>query len=202
MDKLSKEQNEIIAELIHGALRKAIKSMEEMLKIRIEANHIGYELGPIGNIPELDQLGRFKTHLVKLLFTGDIQGAFYFIILDHEVDLINSVCLPDEFKSEKRTESKLMKHGFMSEIENVIAALSVKEISEALGVQIELRVPQIQILQGSDVNDYFMKQNRIHKTAFHVRSILEGRAVNIAPFFIWILDENFLKILRLNTSDL
>ncbi|MEP0367949.1 MAG: hypothetical protein ABJD58_13345 [Cyclobacteriaceae bacterium] len=200
MHRFSEEQIEIVSELVTVALNKAVTSMEQMLRIRIKANHIKYSLGPLENIPELDQLGRFKVHLVKLLFVGDISGAFYFIILDHEVDLINSVCLPDEFKSDKRTENKLMKHGFMSEIENVIAALSVKEISEALGVQLELRVPKIQILPGVDINAFFEKENKIHKTAFHVKSVLEGQAVNIAPFFIWIMDDKFLDVLRLNTS--
>ncbi len=75
-----------------------------------------------------------------------------------------------------------MKHGFMSEIENVIAALSMKEISEYLGVQLELRVPQIQIMSGNLINEFFEKENKVHKTAFHVKSVLEGVAVNVAPF--------------------
>lgn len=200
--RFNDEQRDIVNELVHSALDKAVSSMEKMLKIRISANHTHFDPGPIDPILELDNLGRFKAHLVKLVFSGDIRGAFYFIILDHEVDLINSVCLPDEFKSDRRTENKLMKHGFMSEIENVIAALSIKEISEALGVQLVLKVPQIQIIPCNEINEYFDKENRIYKTAFHVVTTLEGKAVNIAPFFIWILDENFTNILKLNTSGL
>jgi chemotaxis protein CheY-P-specific phosphatase CheC len=202
MHRFSEEQREIVAELVTMALNKAVTSMEQMLRVRIKANHIKYNLGPLEHIPELDQLGRFKAHVVKLLFVGDIRGAFYFVILDHEVDLINAVCLPEQFKSEKRTESKLMKHGFMSEIENVIAALAVKEISDALGVQLELRVPKIQILSGVEINEFFEKENKIHKTAFHVKSVLEGQAVNISPLFIWVMDDRFLDVLRLNTSGL
>lgn len=199
--RFTEEQRELVAELVHNALKKSVSSMEKMLKIRVDASHIDFDTGAMGTIPELDLLGRFKAHLVKLVFSGDIRGAFYFVILDHEVDLINSVCLPEEFKSEKRTENKLMKHGFMSEIENVIAALSMKEISEYLGVQMELKVPQIQIISCDQINEFFVKENKIYKTAFHVKSVLKGVAVNVAPYFIWILDENFLNILRLNTSD-
>lgn len=176
--------------------------MEKMLKIRVVAPHIDFNKGTLNKIPEFDMLGRFKAHLVKLVFSGDIQGAFYFVILDHEVDLINSVCLPAEFQSERRTENKLMKHGFMSEIENVIAALSMKEISEYMGVQLDLKVPQIQIIPGNELNAFFEKENKIYKTAFHVKSILQGVAVNVSPYFIWILDDNFLSILKLNTSGL
>lgn len=175
--------------------------MEKMLKIRIQTPVVESGTGPMGPISELHNLGRFKAHLVKLVFSGDIRGAFYFIILDHEVDLINSVCLPQEFQSDKRTESKLMKHGFMSEIENVIAALSMKEISEYLGVQLDLKVPQIKILPCDKIDEFFEKQNKIYKTAFHVKSLMEGVAVNVSPYFIWLLDANFIDILRLNTSE-
>ena len=199
---LTSEQEEIISELVERAISQAVHSMAEMLKIRMNASHTHYGQGPIRPIAEMDSLGRFKAHLAKLVFSGDIHGAFYFVILDHEVDLINAVCLPKKLQSEKRTETKLMKHGFMSEIENVIAALSIKEISEYLGVQLELRVPQVQILPGNEINKFFEKENKVYKTAFHVRSVLEGVVVNVAPSFIWIMDEKFIEILKLNTSDI
>ncbi|WP_258101827.1 hypothetical protein [Marinoscillum pacificum] len=200
-NRLTEEQYELVSELVNNALVKAVDSMAKMLKIRVDASHVDFNTGDVDTFPDLDLLGRFKAHLVKLVFSGDIRGAFYFIILDHEVDLINSVCLPEEFKSDKRTENKLMKHGFMSEIENVIAALSMKEISEYLGVQLELKVPQIQIIPCNQINEYFEKENKIYKTAFHVSSVLKGVAVNVSPYFIWILDQNFLDILRLNTTE-
>ncbi|HCX21947.1 MAG: hypothetical protein CMB80_19520 [Flammeovirgaceae bacterium] len=200
-NRLTEEQYELVSELVNNALAKAVDSMAKMLKIRVDASHIDFNTGDVDTIHDLDLLGRFKAHLVKLVFSGDIRGAFYFVILDHEVDLINSVCLPAEFKSDKRTENKLMKHGFMSEIENVIAALSMKEISEYLGVQLELKVPQIQIIPCNQINEYFEKENKIYKTAFHVTSVLKGVAVNVSPYFIWILDQNFLDILRLNTTE-
>lgn len=200
-NRLTEEQYELVSELVNNALVKAVDSMAKMLKIRVDASHVDFNTGDVKNFPDLDLLGRFKAHLVKLVFSGDIRGAFYFVILDHEVDLINSVCLPEEFKSDKRTENKLMKHGFMSEIENVIAALSMKEISEYLGVQLELKVPQIQIIPCDQINEYFEKENKIYKTAFHVSSVLKGVAVNVSPYFIWILDQNFLDILRLNTTE-
>lgn len=198
--RLTAEQKEIIDELVQNALAKAVQSMEKMLKIRVTSSVVNFGLGPVEEMPEFDQLGRFKVHLVKMVFGGDIHGAFYFIINDHEVDLINSVCLPEELKSEKLNETKIMKHGFMSELENVIAALSINEISEYMGVNLELKVPQVQIVPGTDVNKFLEKENKIHKTAFHVKAVLEGMVVNIAPIFIWVLDENFIRVLRLNTS--
>lgn len=173
--------------------------MGQMLKIRVKAKEIDFGTGILPDIPELDMLGRFKVHIVKMVFDGDVKGAFFFIINDHEVDLINSVCLPEQFQSEIRTENKLMKHGFMSEIENVIAALSVKEISEFLGAQIQLKVPEITIMKGVKINDYLFRENRMNGSAFYVSSVLEGLVVNVSPMFIWMLDDSFIHMLKLNS---
>lgn len=198
MERLTDSQIDIIRELIEESLQKAALSMEQMLRIRVEPDHIIFGNGPLDSISEFDFLGRFKVHLVKVNFKGQIKGAFYFIINAHEVDLINDVSLPPGFSSDNRSENKMMKHGFMSEIENLIAALSLDEISKFLGVQLQSEVPEIQILKGSDVNLYLENENNTINTAFHVKCVLSGTAVNISPFFIWMLDQNFIKQLKLN----
>lgn len=171
--------------------------MEKMLRIRVVADHIEFGNGPLDAISEFDFLGRFKVHLVKVNFKGEIKGAFYFIINSSEVDLINEVS-PSGFISDSRSENKMMKHGFMSEIENIIAALSLDEISKFLGVQLRSEVPDVQIMKGGEVNLYLENENQLINTAFHVKCVLSGVAVNISPFFIWMLDQNFIKKLKLN----
>ena len=197
--KFTELQDELVGEMVHAAIEKSVRAMGQMLKIRVGAGKIEYGPEEIPEIPELEELGRFKVHLVKMIFKGDINGAFYFIMNDHEVELINTVCLPAELKSDIRSENKMMKHGFMSEIENVIAALCTKEMSEFLGAQMQVQVPEINIMQGDDINEYLFKENRDLKTAFYVKSLLEGQVVNVAPIFLWLVDESFLTILKLNT---
>jgi len=41
---------------------------------------MGFGLGPIRRIAELDDLGRFKVHLMRVAFRGEINGALYFVI--------------------------------------------------------------------------------------------------------------------------
>jgi len=197
--KFTDFQDELIGEMVHSAIEKSVGSMGQMLKIRIRATEIEYGPSEIPYVSELEDLGRFKVHMVKMLFNGDINGAFYFIMNDHEVDLINTVCLPKELKSTLRSENKLMKHGFMSEIENVISALCIKEMSEFLGAQMQIQVPEINIMPGDEINEYLFTENRNLKTAFYVKAMLQGKVVNISPIFLWMVDDSFLKILNLNT---
>lgn len=196
--KLSQHELELVKELVLESLEKASESMTQMLKIRIKAELHDFGNGFASALSDFDQLGRFKVHVVKVKFGGEINGAFYFLINDHEVDLINRVCLPAELTSDKRMENKLMKHGFMMEIENLIAALSLKEISEFLGVQSIGGVPDVQVIKGDKVNDYLYQENLFYNTAFFVESTLGSKAVEIAPYFIWMLDQMFIDKLRMN----
>lgn len=189
---------EIIEGLVFDSLQKASGAMEKMLKIRITSKHVQLGRGRLLPNPDFDQLGRFKMHVVRVRLKGPIGGAFYFLINGHEVDLINQVCLPKQLYARTLSENKHMKHGFMSEIENMIAALVIGDISESLGVQLLNDVPEIQIMPGDSVNTYLMNENILHKTDFHVSAVLTGRVVNIAPYFIWMLNSKFLEILRLN----
>lgn len=198
MGQLEKAHQEILDDLVNSSITKSAYAMERMLKIRIKPEHVKYGTGSLGPIPELDQLGRFKVHLVRVMLRGEIGGAFYFIINGHEVDLINQVCLPEKMYANTMSEDKMMKHGFMSEIENMIAALSIAEISDFLGVQLISDVPDVQIIRGDQVNDYLTDENVHIQTAFHVSSLLSGVVVNISPFFIWMLNQSFIDKLKMN----
>jgi chemotaxis protein CheY-P-specific phosphatase CheC len=198
MNPFNQAHYEIIEELVKSTLHKAASSMEMMLKIRIRAEHIKYAVGPTKPVAEWDQLGEFTVHIAKFAFTGDINGAFYFIINRPEIDLINRIGMPGELMPDNRPMSKVMQHGFMSEIENIIASNSLTEISNFLGVHMQGEVPEILIMQGKDINDYLLDENDILPTAFHVKSVLAGVAIEVAPHFIWMLDQKFNDILRQN----
>lgn len=189
---------EIIEEMINEALGKAAESMGKMLRIRMSHELIDYGEGELNKIRVFDDLGRFKVNLMKVAFKGEISGAFYFIINTPEMELINKVCLPDSVASSRTTENKIMKHDFMTEIENLIASQSISALSDFLGVQLLGEVPIVRIIKGELVNKYLENENEQIKTQFFVKSNLNGVAVNISPYFIWMIDENFMKVSRLN----
>jgi len=197
-DEFSSIHMEIVEDMILESLDKAATSMEQMLKIRVKPKITGFGLGPIRSMPEFDDLGRFKVNLMKVAFRGEINGALYFVINNHEMDLINRVNLPESVVSTRNTQTKLMKHDFMSEIENLIANQSIAALSEFLGVQVIPEVPIIRNMRGDLVNDYLENENEQIDTQFYVKSVLTGVVVNISPYFLWLIDENFMRISKLN----
>ncbi|MBC6399873.1 MAG: hypothetical protein GDA51_11490 [Ekhidna sp.] len=197
-EELSQVHIEIIEDIILESLYRAAVSMEQMLKIRIKPKIMGFGLGPIKKISEFDDLGRFKVNLMRVAFRGEINGALYFVINNHEMDLINKVNLPESVVTTRNTQTKMMKHDFMSEIENLIANQSIAALSEFLGVRVIPEVPVIRNMRGDLVNDYLKNENEQINTRFYVKSTLTGAVVNISPYFLWLIDENFLRISKLN----
>jgi hypothetical protein len=198
-EKLSSTQLVIIKELVDDALRKAVDSMERMLKIPLKIDYTDYGNGPLMRIPEFDNLGRFKVHIIKAVFKGDVNGGIYLAINGHEVDQLTRACLPAKLHSENSSASKMMKLGFIVEIENMIAAQVVSEIADFLGVELISDVPTVDVIKGSSVNDYFKNENEILQTSFHVKTVMASKiSVDISPFFIWMLDQRFVSNLRLN----
>ncbi|MEQ9467034.1 MAG: hypothetical protein RLN88_06445 [Ekhidna sp.] len=185
--------------MIIESLRKAAASMEQMLRIRVKPEIIQFGEGMLKPLHEFDDLGRFKVNLMKVAFRGEINGAFYFVINSHEMDLINQVCLPDDIRHSRSSHHKLMRNDFMSEIENLIANMSIAALSEFLGVQVIGEVPIVRNMKGELVNAYLENENEQNHTAFFLKSTLNGAVVNIAPHFLWMIDENFVRITKLNT---
>ncbi len=196
--ELSKLHLEIIEEMIMESLNKAALSMEQMLRIRVNPELIQFGEGELKSLHEFDDLGRFKVNLMKVAFNGEINGAFYFIINSHEMDLINQVCLPESVNTTRNSQTKMMKHDFMSEIENLIANMSIAALSDFLGVEVYGEVPIVRNMKGELVNSYLENENEINQTNFFVKSMLNGSVVNIAPHFLWMIDEHFVRITKLN----
>jgi len=189
---------EIVEDMILESLDKAAKSMEQMLKIRVKPKVTGLGQGTLRSIKEFDELGRFKVNLMKVAFKGEINGALYFIINNHEMDLINRVVLPNDVSLRRSSEQKMIKHDFMSEIENLIANQSIATLSDFLGVEVLPDVPSIRNMRGDLVNEYLQSENERIETDFYVKSILTGVVVNISPYFIWLVDDNFMRLTKLN----
>jgi chemotaxis protein CheY-P-specific phosphatase CheC len=198
-ERLGALELDLVKDFLVESMDQAAVSMGQMLHIRVKANLINFGEGQITPIAAFDQLGKFRAHVMKVALNGPIGGAFYFIINWHEVELINRVCMPDSINPATHSENRQMKIGIISEIENTIAAQSVSRISDFLGVQLLGGVPEMDTMEGERINEYLVEELYANKASFYAQSVLNGVAVDISPYFVWMLDDNFSKTLKLNT---
>ena len=198
MEQLSNTQQEFVNEFVSGALTKSLSTMYRMLNIRLRKEYFRFGVGLIRPIAEFESLGRFKVHIIKVQVNGDLGGALYFVINAYEVNIINKECLPEDVTSTLNHANKEMKNDFILEIENIIAASSVTDIAEFLGVEILGGVPEVQVLKGNEVNSYLREECLFYKSGFHMESVLLGPDLNISPYVIWMFDERFVTKLKEN----
>ena len=91
---------EIIEEMITESLDKAAKSMEQMLRIRVNPEIIQFGEGVLKPLHEFDDLGRFKVNLMKVAFKGEINGAFYFVAIRPRIKcgISSHICFYQKFQ--------------------------------------------------------------------------------------------------------
>ena len=201
MDQLSNTQQEIIGEFVDLAITKSLFSMQGMLNIQLRKDYARFGVGIIRTIPEFESLGRFKVHIIKVNLKGELGGALYFVINAYEVGIINKACLPEDVTSTLNHANKEMKNGFILEIENIIAASSVTEIADLLGVELLGAVPEVKILKGNEVNEYLRNESLKYHSSFNMEAVLKGIDLNISPYVIWMLDKRFMKKLKENVVE-
>jgi chemotaxis protein CheY-P-specific phosphatase CheC len=198
-DRLNDFQLDIVRDFLTETLERTSSAMGQMLRMRVKSELIGFGEGRWSTIEAFDHLGQFRVHVMKVSLKGPVGGAFYFLINSHEVETINNNCLPKQMEAATNSENRQIKYGFISEIENTIAAMATTEISEFLGVQLFGMVPETSVIQGKVVNDFLRAEARANNANFYVRSIMKGINIDVAPHFVWMLDDEFKNILKLNT---
>ncbi|MGB3464517.1 MAG: hypothetical protein WBA74_04575, partial [Cyclobacteriaceae bacterium] len=74
MQQLNNIQQEIITEFVDIALSKSLASMQQMLNVNLRKDYARFGIGAMRDIHEIDSLGRFKVHLIKVKLNGELGG--------------------------------------------------------------------------------------------------------------------------------
>jgi chemotaxis protein CheY-P-specific phosphatase CheC len=198
MNILSEEHRDILHDFGTDTLNKAVNALGDMLKIRLSCSYFYLGVGPLKPMLEWDELGEFTVHVAKYGFLGDIDGAFYFIARHPDIEMLRDAAMSSHKDWDEKSLRKAIRLGVVSEIENLVASISITEIASFLGVDITGRVPKIITLKSYEVNDYLQSENLRIPTAFHLRAVISGVVVPIAPHFVWMMDRSFNDILMKN----
>ncbi|MBV6646286.1 MAG: hypothetical protein KI790_12600 [Cyclobacteriaceae bacterium] len=195
LTELEKNEADIATKLIFDGLSMAKLSMEQILQSPISIKKIDY--GDDDNkvprfLPENDDL----VHLISTTLMGELKGTSYLIFSEGEVNKICKACLPAGVLENDTPEGKMMKMGFLTEIDNMVSAAVITEFSNFLGLDIFGHVPSLQVIKASAVNGFLEEETTEFDSVIHFKANFHGAELDVSPDFVWIFQKEFVEKIK------
>ncbi|MCP4458547.1 MAG: hypothetical protein GY816_11070 [Cytophagales bacterium] len=195
MEHLNESELKIATKLIFDGLSMAKSSMEQILQSPITIEKIDYDNANEG-AQRLYSDDAGSVHLIKTELMGDLKGTSHLIFSETEVNKLYKACLPEKVIFDDSNESTIMKLGFLSEIDNMVAAAVITEFSNFLGIEIYGQVPTLKVLEASEVNKYLEEDSREYDSVVHFKAVFEGKELDVSPDFIWSFQNKFVDKIK------
>lgn len=194
LQNLKENELEVATKLIFDGLSMAKASMEQILQSPITIKKIDY--GNEANESAYYSKTGERVHLIKTELKGELKGTSHLIFSESEVTKIYEACLPAKVIEDDSPASKMMKLGFLTEIDNMVAAAVITEFANFLNLDIYGHVPSLQVMKANEVNAYIQKESTDFDAVIHFQAIFHGNELDISPDFVWVFHSEFVDKLK------
>lgn len=196
LEKLKENELQVATKLIFDGLSMAKASMEQILQSPVVIKKIDYSSEDKKWPVFKSKIPCDNVHVIKTELVGQLKGTSHLIFTEKEVYRLYEACLPEKLLNDHSPESSMMKLGFLTEIDNMVAAAVITEFSNFLGVDIFGHVPSLHVMPENEVNSYLEKEVTDLDSMVHFKAIFEGTEIDIAPDFIWIFQDEFMNKIK------
>ncbi|MEP4091910.1 hypothetical protein [Reichenbachiella sp.] len=170
-----------------SALRVELKKYEDWVNLELEYGRTN-----------TDHIIMLKTELV-----GGVAGINYFLLSESEMKTIGKACLPEDLVKESSSSAANFLVEFLKEIENVLAAATISEISDKLKTDLFGDVPKIQAIHADRVNQIIERETYGLHPSLVLHCHMHVPELAISPDFLWFFNAAFLEKLKsLSESEL
>lgn len=194
IEDLNESELKVATKLIFDGLSMAKSSMEMILQSPISIEQIDYVNA------EMDT-NRFggedqEVHLIKTELLGELKGTSHLIFSEKEVAKLYEACLPEKIAKDDSNESRIMKLGFLTEIDNMVSAAVITEFSNFLDVEIYGGVPSLKVLKAQELNKFILDDSSEFDSIIHFKAVFHGKELDICPDFIWVFHNKFIDKIK------
>lgn len=178
-----------IEEIITLGYQRAADSFSVLIHQQVSVNQTALDFCEdhrylIDQLPFITDLTVVQTDII-----GDMTGAGYLVLNPEETNSISEMGL-NRFNEDRSVD----RWAVLKEIDNVISAAVITELSNAFSVKIYGNVPHL--IQMKDINDLY-QQLKEGKSGYYLlsytRFIFNGRK-EICPLFIWEIDKKIVEL--------
>lgn len=189
------DEMEVATKLIFDGLSMAKASMEMILQSPITLKKVSYG-EKVGDSPVIDYQSDQAVQVIKTELKGELRGTSHLIFSEEDVARVCAACLPPVVLESDSAQNQMMKTGFLTEIDNMVAAAVITEFANFLGVDIFGHVPSLQIMKAEEVNQYLANEATEFDSMVHFKALFHGDELNISPDFIWIFQNDLVDRIK------
>ena len=194
LENLNHAELEVATKLIFDGLTMAKSTMEMVLQSPISLEKVDY--GSTANYHSVFEKKCENVHMIKTELKGELKGISHLIFSEEEVSKIYKACLPGSVIESNSPESEMMKLGFLTEIDNMVAAAVITELANVLNVEIYGHVPSLQIIPASEVDAFLHDESSDFDSIIHFKANFQGTELEISPDFIWVFQHEFMDRIK------
>jgi chemotaxis protein CheY-P-specific phosphatase CheC len=196
LDNLNQAELEVASKLVFDGMSMAKKSMEQILQSPISMVKVDYSDKITDALPRYAKEPEQSLHIIKTDLMGELKGTSHLIFTEDEVSKIYRACLPAKIIESSSPESEVMKIGFLTEVDNMMAAAVITEFSNFLGLEIYGMVPSLDVIGSSQINTFLEQQTQDFDSIIHFKANFKGQEIDISPDFIWVFHEEFMNKIK------
>ncbi|MFT4736815.1 MAG: chemotaxis protein CheY-P-specific phosphatase CheC [Cyclobacteriaceae bacterium] len=189
LENLNHAEMEVATKLIFDGLSMAKSTMEQILQSPITLEKVDY--GAAKEYNNLFTKSCDHVHSIKTELIGEMKGVSYLIFSEEEVSSIYQACLPGSIVDNDSPESEMMKLGFLTEIDNMVAAAVITEFANFLNLEIYGHVPSLKVGNSEEIQAYLTEESKNFDSIIHFKAIFQGTEIDISPDFIWVFQNEF-----------
>lgn len=183
---LTEIEQDAFVEIINIGLSKAADALSIMIKEQVLIRCIDV----MSPTEVFDQLGNDRIKLATNL-RGDVEGSCYFIVTESEAQYLTSKTFGTDNESEKFELTEL-NEGFLLELDNIISAAVITQLSDILGVNIFGDVPRIETGISQQEIDRMLREF----TPLFFKTQFRTEQTTFNPGFYWFLKPNVITELK------
>lgn len=190
-----KSRESFVTSAMNGGMARAAKSFSIMLGATVKTNppqilHLDHE-NNISRLKEQDQ----DLFVLVTQMIGDFNGKSYLIFNHDEAISISKILRKDDTEFDDR-----LREAFLMEIDNIVSAAVISELSDVLKAEIYGDVPVMKRLHGNGLYDFIAadKDPRDHGLLVINTGFTIDRYPHLHPQFIWKFSPVLLEMIPAN----
>lgn len=192
MEEITENELAIARKIINLGLAKANESLSFFMQEKLTTQETNFKIDDLNCLQELKKQSEEQLYVLTTELMGELKGSCYLIFSKDEVTELIKVALPAGIRNNPEKLS-VMKEAVLLEVDNIISASVITQLSNILKFKIFGGVPKLSIMKGSEVNATINNGLLPDKMLIGFRAEFNSIKSQFSPEFFWILEPEFFE---------